>query len=233
MAGKRRFGRVRKLPSGRWQARYPGPDGIDRPAPETFRTKTEADEWLVDKEAEIRSGDWIDPDAGKVLLSVFATAWVAERPKMRPSTRKRCGDLVRLYIATSQGSNSLGAKTIGEIRPAHIRAWHKALTDNGVGAATIARTYQLLKSIFNTAVDDDTIRRNPCRIEGAAVYNAKERPVLSITEVFTIANTVPDRYRAMILLGTFAGLRWGELVGLKRKCPRRGGVHRSRRDHGS
>ena len=28
---KRRFGRVRKLPSGRFQARYPGPDGIDRP----------------------------------------------------------------------------------------------------------------------------------------------------------------------------------------------------------
>ncbi|MFF8604678.1 hypothetical protein ACF06X_01945 [Streptomyces sp. NPDC015346] len=40
MAGKKRsFGRVRKLPSGRYQARYPAPDGIDRPAPHTFRTK--------------------------------------------------------------------------------------------------------------------------------------------------------------------------------------------------
>ena len=24
---RRRFGTVRRLPSGRWQARYPGPDG--------------------------------------------------------------------------------------------------------------------------------------------------------------------------------------------------------------
>ncbi len=36
MASKRHFGRIRKLPSGRYQARYPGPDGVDRPAPHTF-----------------------------------------------------------------------------------------------------------------------------------------------------------------------------------------------------
>jgi hypothetical protein len=36
MPGKRRFGRVRQLPSGRWQARYLGPDGIDRPADRTL-----------------------------------------------------------------------------------------------------------------------------------------------------------------------------------------------------
>ena len=47
MTGKRRFGRVRQLPSGRWQARYAGPDGIDRPADETFATKTDADVWLT------------------------------------------------------------------------------------------------------------------------------------------------------------------------------------------
>jgi len=43
MTKKRRFGRVRQLPSGRWQARYAGPDGIDRSAPETFATKTDAE----------------------------------------------------------------------------------------------------------------------------------------------------------------------------------------------
>jgi hypothetical protein len=47
MTNKRRFGRVRQLASGRWQARYAGPDGIDRPAPETFATKTDAEVWLT------------------------------------------------------------------------------------------------------------------------------------------------------------------------------------------
>jgi hypothetical protein len=66
---KRRFGRVRQLPSGRWQARYQGPDGIDRAAPETFAAKTDAEVWLTLKEAEIFQGDWINLDDGKVLVA--------------------------------------------------------------------------------------------------------------------------------------------------------------------
>jgi hypothetical protein len=31
------------MPSGRYQARYLGPDGIDRPAQQTFGTKREAE----------------------------------------------------------------------------------------------------------------------------------------------------------------------------------------------
>ena len=49
MAARRRFGRVRRLPSGRYQARYLGPDGLDRPAPGTFASKTSAEKWLVRK----------------------------------------------------------------------------------------------------------------------------------------------------------------------------------------
>jgi hypothetical protein len=86
MAGKRRFGRVRELPSGRWQARYKGPDGIDRPAPHTFDSKTSAERWLTLTEAEIIRGDWANPDAGKVLFSQYAHDWIAERPGLRPKT---------------------------------------------------------------------------------------------------------------------------------------------------
>ena len=72
MAGKRRFGRVRRLPSGRYQARYLGPDGKDRPAPGTFASKADAEVWLARKEVEIRDGEWIDPDVGKVTFDVYA-----------------------------------------------------------------------------------------------------------------------------------------------------------------
>src|SRR5262245_36037044 len=58
---RRRFGAVRRLPSGRYQARYLSPDGVTRPADDTFDTKTEAEVWLARKEAEIFDGDWIAP----------------------------------------------------------------------------------------------------------------------------------------------------------------------------
>lgn len=47
MVNKRRFGRVRRLPSGRSQARYKGPDGMDRPAPRMFAFKGDAERRLA------------------------------------------------------------------------------------------------------------------------------------------------------------------------------------------
>lgn len=46
---RRRFGAIRQLPSGQWQARYRGPDGLMRPADTTFPTKTDAEVWLIRK----------------------------------------------------------------------------------------------------------------------------------------------------------------------------------------
>src|SRR5450755_3088351 len=84
MGKRRRFGRVRKLPSGRYQARYAGPDGLDRPAPETFATKRDAETWLVTTEAEILADDWINPDAGRIPFGDYADQWIDERPDLRP-----------------------------------------------------------------------------------------------------------------------------------------------------
>lgn len=208
---KRRFGRVRKLPSGRWQARYQGPDGVDRPAPETFRTKTEADQWLAKVEADILRDDWINPDAGKITLRKYGEAWINERPKLRPKTVQGYKGLLARHIAPY-----LGDQPIAEIKPPRVRRWRKELSDGGVGDPTIARAYQLLKSIFNTAVDDDAIRRNPCRIKGGAVNETLERPTLTMVQVFNVAGEVPLRFRMLVLLATFASLRWGELIGLER-----------------
>ena len=61
------------------------------------------------------------------------------------------------------------------------------------------------------------VRRNPCRIEGAGKEDSPERAVVSLPAVFVIADTLPVRYRAMVLLATFASMRWGELVGLRRE----------------
>jgi len=81
----------------------------------------------------------------------------------------------------------------------------------------VAKAYRLLHAIFETAVDDQMVRRNPCRIEGAGKEDSPERAVVSLPAVFAIADALPVRYRAMALLATFASMRWGELVGLRRE----------------
>jgi integrase len=44
----------------------------------------------------------------------------------------------------------------------------------------------------------------------------EERPVLTIDQVMRLATLVPERWRAFILLKTFASLRWGEITALTR-----------------
>src|SRR4051795_673556 len=78
-AGRRRFGRVRKLPSGRWQARYPGPDGKDRSAPTTFATKTDANRFLAATEVDMGRGVWLDPHRSGVTLQDYSQAWLPPR----------------------------------------------------------------------------------------------------------------------------------------------------------
>jgi integrase len=86
----------------------------------------------------------------------------------------------------------------------------------GVTAVTVAKAYRLLKAIFNTAVDDGLIRRNPCRVKGAGQEKAPERPVLTVPQVYALAAVVDEHYRVLVLLAAFTSLRWGELAALRR-----------------
>lgn len=211
MAKRRHFGRVRKLPSGRWQARYPGPDGIDRPAPGTFPTKADAVAWLTNVEADMLRGEWRDPDAGRVPLAEFAERWVKERPGLAPRTVVLYEGLLRNHIVPT-----LGGVDLADITPAKVRTWRQGLLDGGLGAVTVAKAYRLLKTILNTAVDDELMRRNPCRIKSAGSERSPERPVVTVPEVFAVADHIRPWFRAMVLLAAFTGLRWGELVALRR-----------------
>lgn len=213
MAGKRRqFGSVRQLPSGRWQARYTGPDGLLRPAPSTFATKGDANAWLSVKGSEVVRGEWIDPDSGRVPLADYTAQWIKERPGLAPRTVHKYEDLLRLHIAPV-----LGEVDVVDVTPARVRSWRAELLGNGTGGPTVANAYRLLRAVMTTAVDDEMVRRNPCRIRGAGEDDSPERPIATVEEVFAIADAIEPRYRALVLIAAFGGLRWGEVTGLRRR----------------
>ena len=208
---RRRFGSVRQLKSGQWQARYRGPDGIMRPAERTFPTKAEAERWLTLTEADVLAGGWINPDDGLISFGDYAAAWIEERPNLRPNTAQ-----VYRYVLGRHLVPAFGSKPVAEIKEPSVRRWRKDLLDSGASAATTAKAYRLLKAIMNTAVDDGLIRRNPCRVRGAAQDRSPERSVLSLRQVFALADAIHPRYRALVLLAVFGSLRWGELAALRR-----------------
>lgn len=106
--GHRRFGSVRKLPSGRYQARYLAPDGRYRRAPETFARKSDAERYLTMVEAHMVRHEWIDPERGKVRAGDYAELWITQRPKLRPRTVHLYRWLLGKHVTPYLGGVPLG-----------------------------------------------------------------------------------------------------------------------------
>ncbi len=212
-ASRRRFGRVRRLPSGRWQARYPGPDGKDRTAPNTFATKTDAARFLTATEVDMARGTWLDPTRSGVTLREYSQAWLAQRSvRGRPlaiRTRETYQHSLDRWVLPT-----LGALPLDRLSPASVRRWH-AQTSAATGPTATRQAYAVLRAILATAVADDALARNPCRIPGAGQARTAERPLLDLEQVTRLAAGMPSHLRGLVELAFWGHLRLGELLALR------------------
>jgi hypothetical protein len=138
--GHRRFGNVRKLPSGRYQIRYPGPDGRMRNGSETYPRVSDAHRALALIESEQAVGEWSAPERGKVNLGDYAGRWIIQRPGLRPRTVGLYSWLLKRYI-----SPKLGGVPLGKLTTPLIRAWRAELLAEGVSVSMTAKAYRLLR----------------------------------------------------------------------------------------
>jgi integrase len=147
---------------------------------------------------------------GKLTLADFGARWIKER-QLGVRTREEHERTFRLHIVPF-----LGRMGLGEIGTDTVRSWRVTLAEEGRSEIRVAKAYKLLRAIMNTAVDDERIKRNPCRIKGADQEHSPERPIASVPQVYALADQMPERFRALVLAAAFTGLRWGELIALRR-----------------
>jgi integrase len=211
--GRRGFGYVRKLPSGRWQASYQGPDGTRHTGPRTFAARPDAAAWLSLRQAEIVRGAWLRPDEpapAPTALATYAKSWLAGRD-LAARTRGDYAQIIRDHIIPA-----FGAKPLGAIGAADVRAWHARLGTT-TGPVMRAHAYGLLRTIMGTAVADDLIPASPCRVRGGS--SAKRTKVIrpaTLAELEVLTEAMPSRYQLMILLAAWCQMRFGELAELRR-----------------
>jgi hypothetical protein len=86
-----------------------------------------------------------------------------------------------------------------------VRTWLAKLEAEGIGQATRAKAYRLLARILGTAVEARYLAVNPCGIRRAASDGAPEMRIATVDQVAAIANRVPARYRALVLVAAFGG----------------------------
>lgn len=214
---RRQLGGIDRLPSGRYRVRVTDSAAGGRVSLGTYPVKADAERAFARALTDQSRGIWVSPDAGKVTLRTYSAQWLESRvtntgARLRPRVRELYEGQLRLHILPN-----LGDMPLGQLRTAVVRSWYTTMIKSGPGASTTAKCYRLLRAILNTAIDDGMLAVNPCTIRGAGAEQAAEREIPTISQVYELADAVEPRYRALVLLAAFGGLRRGELFGLARR----------------
>jgi integrase len=208
-AKRRQFGRVRRLPSGRYQARYPDGSGRDWAAPSTFPTKADATAFLARTQADMQRGEWRDIELGQVTFRSWAEQWLEANPAKRATSLARDRVVLQTHFFPA-----LGDRPLNSITRVHVKGCFDAMVAK-LAPATVRTNLGVLNAVLNAAVDAELIARSPGRGIRMVGGPSRERPTLTLGELSRLAEEVPGEYRALILVAGIMGLRWSEAVGLR------------------
>ena len=214
---KRDFGTIRKRANGRWQAYYMGPDQAFHRAPSTFDAKVDAEAWLASERRLMQNDEWSPSKSRRArvvrsteMFGPYAEAWL-EQGELKPRTRALYRRLLDRFILPAFGEVSLR-----DITPQVVRTWHSGLDSSR--PTQRAHTYSLLRSILSTAVTDEILASNPCRVRGAgSAKRVRSIEPATLGELEVLLEKIPAPYRALVLIGAWCGLRFGEVSELRRK----------------
>lgn len=189
----------------RWQARYRDPDGNERT--QTFRRKADAQRWLDEKTADMLTGRYVDPSAGRVTFREYAERWRASQPH-RPSTVALYERLLRLHVYPTFGDRRLSS-----VKRSDVQAWVSKLSPE-LAPASVDGCYSRVRTIFHAAVDDRLLAETPCR--NIALPEIVEDRIVPLTtqQVKSLASAAPEDLAALVVFGAGTGLRSGEILGL-------------------
>ena len=167
MVSKRRFGGLRKLPSGRWQARYRTPEGIRITAPETFKTKTDAGRFLDSIELDQLRGVWHDPvPSQQETVRAWCRRWLKQHsPSLTRSTAASYDGLLEKCVLTRVVDGrqvGLAELPLAALTPMRVGEWLAELQRSGLSASRIRKAYRVLSLAMDAAVRERLLQTNPC-----------------------------------------------------------------------
>jgi integrase len=209
------FGKLKLLPSGRYQASYIGPDGKRHNGPRTFDNLTDGRAWLAGKRSQISRDEWSAPRVTSATFDAYAREHIDTRTNVRgerlkPRTRDE-------YLRLLDGPLSeFKESLLTTITPELVRRWYSDQERTGKRTQA-SRAYRLLKSVMATAVADGYVKSNPCQIRGATkASTGKDVTPPTDAELAIIVATIDPRLSLLVEVAAWGGLRWGEITELRR-----------------
>ncbi|MFJ1999191.1 tyrosine-type recombinase/integrase [Streptomyces chartreusis] len=194
----------------RYRARYVGPDGSEKSKSFPDGQRRIAEKWLTKTEADMNSGDYVDPQKGKVTFQQYTEKWLKTLTN-DPNTIESMNSQLSLHAYPH-----IGTRPLGSFRPEHIREWVAVLEESGMPGSYGRAIYANVRAALSAAVDDGYLSRHPCSARSVKppALDPKRVEPWSDERVFAVQSALPERYRAMVDLGAGCGMRQGEILGI-------------------
>lgn len=212
------WGAKRKLPSGRYQASYLGPDGERYTGPQTFDTLGDARAWLNSVKRKIDAGKWKNPRAlAAERFGEYATAYVVqglgrEGKPFSPKTRRTYEWYLEVPL------QAFKEERLNSITPAMVRAWHAARMKNTPTSA--AREASFMHAVFERAVRDDLVEKNPVDPELRKTKTGVKNRIPTLDELALMLEWFAEhkpQLAAWLWLAAYGTLRKSEVRALRRQ----------------
>lgn len=203
------FGNIAKQSNGRWRARYR--DANRKEHSRNFGKKIDAEQWLRDVSADMRTGKYVDPARSKQTIGDQADVWLTEHPEWSPSTALRNKGVVENHLRSRWGNTSLA-----DLRHEHLQAWvSEAVSEGKLSAGSIRKNAGVLSSILNSAVAAKRLASNPMSDVKLPRQTMAPRTYLTAAQVEALAEAAGVGRGDVVNTLAYTGLRFGELAALR------------------
>lgn len=171
----------------------------------TFRTLTDARAFKNQIDIARRYGSVGVKRADQVTFAELASDWVSSRHHRATTARRRDGILNKHLLP------ELGTTTLDRIRHTHLQDLVNRWATSGLAANTIRQHIQILHSIFQRAVNDDILIKNPTK--GLTLPRTGHRKVRALTpaEAAALKEATAEDYAPIVDILLATGCRWSEL----------------------
>lgn len=193
-----------------YRVRYRAPDNSLRSR--TFTRKSDAEKFVSVIETDKVRGAWVDPRLSQTTFAEWTARWLDTMADLKPKTLAGYDSLLRTHVLPEFGSLGLAA-----IEPLHIRKWIARLRKGGLSVSRTRQAYQVLSAALKAAVESDYLARTPCIGVKLPREQRQEMRFLNARQVADLVAATPDPYKVAVYVLAYGGLRWGELVALRRR----------------
>jgi integrase len=152
-------------------------------------------------------------EAGNITIGEYLDRWLNDsvRDTVRQRTWERYEQFVRVHLTPA-----LGKIKLAKLTAAHVRGLYRDKLNSGLAPRTVLHIHRAFSKALKQAAADGLIPRNPAAPVKPPQPRGEEIRPLNREQVRVLFEAASgDRLEALYIVAVTAGLRRGELQGLK------------------